>query len=125
MTDGAGGTGLLTIDAQTLLAAYAAVTIQEPPKPEAPSANGRRPPAAYGDTVYGLAALAAEAEDLRRIVPGGRNDALNTAAFRLGQLDSARAGLRRTAERASLEAALAAGLDEGEATRMLRSGLEV
>jgi hypothetical protein len=123
MTDGAGGTGLLTIDAQTLLAAYAAVTIQEPPKPEAPSANGRRPPAAYGDTVYGLAALAAEAEDLRRIVPGGRNDALNTAAFRLGQLIPHEL-TEATVERALLEAALAAGLDEGEATRTLRSGLE-
>jgi len=104
-----------------LLAAYAAVThAAAPPAAQPPASPGS---SAGGDgSRYGRAALRGECETVREAAPGGRNDALNTAAFRLGQLVPHEL-TESAAEQALLEAALAAGLGEGEAMRTIRSGL--
>ncbi len=82
---------------------------------------------------YVQAALDGEAErvrraprpvisDGRRISGGGRNDALNRAAFRLGQL-AANTPMDETAVRRELtEAALSTGLGRAEVQRTLSSG---
>ncbi|WP_203789542.1 bifunctional DNA primase/polymerase [Paractinoplanes rishiriensis] len=82
---------------------------------------------------YTAAALAGEVQrillaprpvvrDGRRITGGGRNDALNTAAFRLAQL-SAGGGVDEAAVRHALsEAAQTAGLSRAEIRRTLDSG---
>ncbi|MEV6527137.1 bifunctional DNA primase/polymerase [Longispora sp. NPDC051575] len=82
---------------------------------------------------YGLAALDGEVRrvrdaprplyrDGRRVRAGGRNDALNIAAFKLGQL-SERTGLdRHVVWPALTDAARAAGLGQAEAGRTIASG---
>lgn len=121
---------LAEVSPQALMAAYRAVTIEEPPKQAAPSTNGYHAPAAmaaspspFGDTAYGLAALEAEAEELRGTPHGNRNAQLNTSAFRLGQLCPHELQ-ETTIEQTLMAAALVTGLDEAEAGRTLRSGLQ-
>lgn len=72
---------------------------------------------------YGPAALTRETEALAAIGEGGRNDALNRAAFNLGQLIAT--GQLSEAEVISelTAAAVSAGLDQGEAARTIASGL--
>jgi hypothetical protein len=60
----------------------------------------------------------------RRITAGGRNNALNIAAFRLGQL-AARGPMDQAAVRRQLtDTAIAAGLGRAEAERTIASGWE-
>jgi hypothetical protein len=95
-----------------------------PPPPSSPSAIGRRCRPHPGDGgPYGMAALAAEAEAVRRLVPGQRNDGLNRAAFSLGTLVAGGELAEDLVHRELLTAALAVGLGELEARRTIRSGL--
>ena len=89
------------------------------------------PPAAGGDRRqrYFTAALRAELADVAAAraptptQPGTRNDTLNRAAFRLGQLVAAGYGTLEEIERHLLDAALATGLTESEAQATIASGL--
>lgn len=104
---------------------WLAVALRPAPVPEVPArpipdltatGDGRR-------HRYLTAALKAELERVMDAQPGGRNDALNRAAYCLGQL-VAGAGLDEDAVTGALTtAALAAGLSEAEAVRTIASGL--
>lgn len=75
-----------------------------------------------GTTAYGSAVLADEAAQVAATAPGGRNDRLNRAAFRVGQLvphEISEADARQDLA----EAARACGLTVAEAEATLRSGL--
>lgn len=102
-----------------------------PPEYQRPITNGHGgygggPPPPPGDpdgARYALGALVAESDRVAATPEGGRNHALNTAAFRVGQL----VGLGYIAEgpvRDALhDAAHACGLGAGEAEATIRSGL--
>lgn len=72
---------------------------------------------------YLEAALAGELERVATARPGTRNDTLNRAAFRLGQLAGAGLGTLDELAGPLLDAALRAGLTEHEAMATVRSGL--
>lgn len=92
-----------------------------PATPAAPRASAHHPVAR--PTGYGPAALAREAEAVATTRVGGRNHALNRAAFSLGQLIAA-GHLTEDEVTADLAgAALEAGLDETEAARTIASGI--
>jgi hypothetical protein len=71
-----------------------------------------------------LAVLEREASRVRTATPGTRNSTLNRAAFHLGQMAAVGALDRSAIEAALTGAALAAGLEEREVERTIRSGLE-
>lgn len=74
-------------------------------------------------TAYGAAALEAEAAEVATTPEGERNDRLNVAAFRAGQVAaSGEVNLNDAGDRL-LDAAVAAGLPADEAVRTIRSGL--
>ncbi len=73
---------------------------------------------------YALAALDRESAAVASSTAGGRNDALNSAAFALGQLVGAGSLGRVTVEDALRGAAHDAGLSDAEINPTLRSGLE-
>ncbi len=75
-----------------------------------------------GDAEYGRAAAAAECAALRLVGEGGRNHALNRAAYRLGQL-TPHLLTPETARAMLLDAAAAAGLTESESRATVASGL--
>jgi Bifunctional DNA primase/polymerase, N-terminal len=93
-----------------------------PPPPPAP-----RPPGPAVATVgggYGPAALAAESARVRATPPGGlgrkgRNDALNRAAFKLGQLVQAGVLDADLVHAELLDAATAAGLEPARSARTI------
>ncbi len=99
--------------------------VVEAPKP----APGAAPPAP-ATTPEGLEhpylrkAFEDELAGLRGAREGGRNDALNRAAFALGTLVGGGHLARATVEAALLASALAVGLDAKEAEKTLASGLE-
>jgi Bifunctional DNA primase/polymerase, N-terminal len=70
---------------------------------------------------YVMAALEAEGRAVSGAVVGTRNDQLNRSTHTLARLDNLDAS---TIESVMLAAALAAGLDEREASRTIRSALE-
>jgi hypothetical protein len=72
---------------------------------------------------YFVAALRGELADVAAARPGTRNDTLNRAAFRLGQLAAAGHGGREELAGPLLAAALAAGLTEAESLATINSGL--
>ncbi|MGH9839694.1 MAG: YfjI family protein [Blastocatellia bacterium] len=72
---------------------------------------------------YARAALAGEVARVRDAPNGARNDAVNKAAFALGQLVGAGALSAGEVELSLLGAAVGAGLPESEARRTIRSGL--
>jgi putative DNA primase/helicase len=83
----------------------------EQPRNMAPRAN------------YGTAALRAESNKMRALPEGQRNDGLNKASFRMGQLIAA-GGLDESDARTELlGAALSTGLSEAESTATIDSGL--
>jgi hypothetical protein len=99
--------------------------------PEQP-ANGRRPSSsqpvpAAGDPQaqrYAAQALTDEASHVAGTQPGGRNHALNTAAFRMGQLAAHGWLAQHEIEDALLDAATRAGLPLAETEATIRSGLD-
>lgn len=74
-------------------------------------------------TRYAAKALASECENVAAAPEGTRNDALNRAAFSIGQLVAAGHVDHPAAWSALRDAAHAAGLDPGEIDATLRSGL--
>jgi hypothetical protein len=72
---------------------------------------------------YAMAALRAETSRVAAAVPGTRNDALNRAAFSLGQLVAAGLLLPIPVITSLIDAAMHAGLPEEEAIRTARSGM--
>ncbi len=75
------------------------------------------------ESAYGATALAQEANRLRGMTEGGRNDHLNLSAFRMGQLVQRGLLAAGDVERELLIAALATGQTEREALATIRSGL--
>ncbi len=73
---------------------------------------------------YGMAALESECAAVAAAPQGTRNDLLNKAAFRMGQLVLRKYVLRAVVEGRLMGAALHAGLGEEEARRSIRSGLD-
>jgi hypothetical protein len=104
------------------LPAVPAALLEALTPPPAPVRTIRRAPVARL-TGYGPVALAREAEAVETAGKGHRNDALNRAAFNLGQLIAAGqlAEAEVTAELTA--AALSAGLTEAESARTIASGL--
>lgn len=94
-----------------------------PPPPPRPGIGCPRPLRPEGASAYGMAALEAETEAVRRLVDGQRNDGLNRAAFSLGTLVAGGELAEDLVYRHLLGAALAVGLGEPEADRTIRSGL--
>lgn len=87
-----------------------------PPAPPIMSANG-------SGRGYGQAALVGEVLRVRLAAPGTRNDALNRAAFSLGQLVAGGELTEDQVRNELTDAARAAGLDEREIGATIASGL--
>jgi len=92
------------------------------PRPFPTARTTWHPPVGSGSR-YGLAALQAEATDVRRSAVGERNNRLNRAAFCLGTLVAGGELDETIAGGELLAAAVDAGLPEREATASIRSGL--
>jgi Bifunctional DNA primase/polymerase, N-terminal len=90
-----------------------------------PARRAPLPDPAPGDRSrrYLAAALRGEVADVATAQPGTRNDTLNRAAFRLGQLAAAGHGSPDELTGSLLNAALVAGLTEPEALATINSGL--
>lgn len=76
-----------------------------------------------GASMYGLRALEAEAREVEGAPEGQRNDTLNRAAFAAGQLVAGRELEQSSAETRLFEAAMKAGLPEGEVRGTIASGM--
>lgn len=76
-----------------------------------------------GARAWAEAALAAEIAALRASMPGGRNDALVRASFKLAQVVGGGLLDRARVEAELMAAALATGLPRDEAARTIRSGM--
>ncbi len=72
---------------------------------------------------YGAAALQAESAKVRSLPEGRRNDGLNRAAFRIGQLAGSGAVDERAARAELRTAALATGLPDSEVNATIESGI--
>lgn len=96
------------------------------PKPTAPPKplTGAPPNLTAPGSRYAHAALQAEHDRVATAVDGTRNDALNRAAFSLGQLVGSGALDRAEVEDALRGASGACGLDARETETTLKSGLE-
>jgi hypothetical protein len=92
-----------------------------PPAPAAARAAAHHPVARLAG--YGPAALNREAETVAATGEGGRNHALNRAAFSLGQLIAAGHLTEDEVTEGLTAAAGRAGLDEHEAARTIASGI--
>jgi Bifunctional DNA primase/polymerase, N-terminal len=93
---------------------------------EAPAAANRLPapfPSGARGTAYAMAALREESLLVATARPGTRNDALNRAAFSLGQLAAAGLLPPLAVTTALTSAAERAGLPRDEITRTIRSGM--
>jgi hypothetical protein len=109
------------------LAELPAWALEPPPGFERPRPSGRLPEfrIATRDGRYGLAALRGETERLLAVEPGaGRHEALNTGAFRMGQLVGAGHLSLLSAYDALVQTAIAKGLGERDSRRITRLGLE-
>ncbi len=114
------------------LAHLASLGLWHPPAPPQTVTNGHGggptgPPAPPGDptgTRYAAAALTAVSKELADTAPGARNHALNTAAFRMGQLIALGWIGEPDVADALLIAAQVCGLAPREAEATLRSGLQ-
>jgi len=78
---------------------------------------------AIGDSPYGRAAQKAEAAIVAGAIEGTRNDRLNTAALKLGQLVAGGELDEHEARETLRQAALEAGLPEHEVEQTIKSGL--
>ena len=110
----------MTADPPVSLAAYLATKQRDKPTPTHPHTP---PPTTNGTHPYAAAALRDECADLAATPEGQRNHRLNLAAYNLGGLVGG-GYLPRSDAAAALEAAArAAGLDPGETTATIKSGL--
>lgn len=92
------------------------------PAPAAPAASAAKPAAKVRP--YAASALEREAGRVITADPGARNDALNQAAFALGQLVAGGELDRAEVEAALTRAGLAVGLDTKEIAKTIKSGME-
>lgn len=104
------------------LPGWIADALRTKPSAPAPAPAASRPVAAAGSSAYGQRALQEEADKVARTGEGGRNDALNRATFKVAQLVAGGEVDEGEARAALIDAALAAGLDEREASRTVESG---
>jgi hypothetical protein len=93
-----------------------------------PAPSASQPPRAGAEPIrragaYAAAALAGEAAKVRATPPGGRNHAVNRAAFKLARLVVAGAIAEAEITAALTEAAATAGLGKVEAAHAIASGL--
>lgn len=95
----------------------------QPPKPDPPPRPAYIAGSAAPDTRYAASALEQEAQRVIDTPPGGRNHALNRAAFSLGQLIAGGALQETDVTDVLAHAARQAGLDEHEISQTIRSGL--
>lgn len=94
-----------------------------PPRPATPSPAQGVPAQRSGSVDrWAAKALAAELADVRSAREPGRNDALNTAAFNVGQIVAGGHLDRTTAAHELLTAALSCGLTDFESKRTILSG---
>ncbi len=107
---------------EVLIDLVARLASSTPARP--PARSPRRPSRGGEPGRYGRAALAREADLVRSAGPGTRNEALNRAAFCLGQLVATGAIDRALVEAVLADAALEVGLGELETGRTVRSGIE-
>lgn len=101
--------------------------LEPPPGFGRPQPAGELPPfrVATRDHRYGLGAVRSERERVLRVAPGeGRHDALNTAAFRLGQLVYEGKLTIGTIYGALVAAGVATGIGERDSRRIVRLGIE-
>lgn len=110
----------VAIDRDALLVAYAAIT-KEPEVKPTPHLNGSVPYAPGQG--YAAKAMDEEVQRVRQSGDHAHNDALNRAAFSLGQLVGGGLLTEGEVEQALLSAALEVGQPEGEAMSTIRSGL--
>lgn len=111
-----------TISPITLLDAYWRVALPAtPPATPAPAPQQQSTPGSASS--YALTALAGELLALREATEGNRNNALNRAAFSLGQLVAGGELDATRVEQALLDAAHDIGLSEGEARATIHSGM--
>jgi hypothetical protein len=93
------------------------------PKPQATKDGAARATARLRERRYAEAAVVGSAAELASTPEGSRNATLNAKAYKAGAMVGAGWVKEETAEAVLLEAARAAGLEEHEAKRTLRSGL--
>ena len=96
--------------------------VTPPSRPEAPKPPTSAPAKSAGTTPYGRRALEEEAAKVAGTAQGGRNHALNAAAFVVAQLVAGGELDRAEAEAMLMAAAGQCGLSEGEARQAIRSG---
>lgn len=96
--------------------------LMAPPKLPIPTQSTRPAGTVVEGDRYAQAAMDAEIERVRSTREGGRNAALNQAAFSLGQLIAGGMLDRATVGDALLAAARSIGLSEAEAIKTIRSG---
>jgi hypothetical protein len=94
----------------------------------APAPSASQPPHGGAEPIrragaYAAAALAGECAKVRATAPGGRNHAVNRAAFKLARLVVAGAIAEAEITAALAEAAATAGLGKVEAAHAIASGL--
>ena len=112
------------------LARLAAAGAYEPPaRPQRPANGTGRVVAAPGPgdpqaARYAATALDREARTVADTAPGTRNDTLNTAAFRMGQLVGSGWLAESTAVDALIDAGMACGLSYAESERTVISGMD-
>jgi uncharacterized protein (DUF927 family) len=94
------------------------------PKPEAPKPPMTVPTGSAGTTPYGRKALEEEAAKVAGTGQGGRNHALNQAAFLVGQLVAGGELDRGESEAALMAAAGQCGLSDAEARQTIGSGFK-
>lgn len=116
----------------TLLDTYYRITVDPPQKtktmavsqPPLKPPTGDAPAPTAGDLVaYVAKAVTEECDAVAQAAQGGRNERLNEAAFALGTLIGAGVLDRFDAENALFDAAMSAGLGEGETQATIASGL--
>jgi hypothetical protein len=93
-----------------------------PPPPRAPR-TGKVGSGSGSDEKYALAALTREIDELLATKQGGRNGALNEAAFSLGQLVGGGLLKAEVVENELYSAATAIGLGDSEARKTIASGM--
>ena len=117
-----------TVAQTALLDAYHAVTVATPKAQTQPpttpvDGNGYHQPE-EGANKWAQAALASEVDELKRAAVGGRNAALNKAAFALGSIVAGGYLTEHAVIDALTAAAQAIGLDADEISATLDSGLQ-
>jgi Bifunctional DNA primase/polymerase, N-terminal len=100
------------------------VRVDHKPKRQEPTQNqGPLRDNLVASTRYGLVALEREVQDVQGAVLGSRNGALNSAAYNLGQLVGAGALEEGEVQQRLEAAAIAIGLQQGEISATIQSGL--